>query len=77
MPCGFAPLVPQSGELEMVQHILVDTDVLIDAGRAVEVAIVQLETAAQNSTLAVSIITQMNLLSAVVIEQNCRLWSVF
>lgn len=46
----------------MVQRILLDTDVLIDAGRAVEVAIVQLETAAQKSTLAVSIITQMELL---------------
>lgn len=45
----------------MVQHILVDTDVLIDAGRAVEVAVVQLETAAQKSTLAISIITQMEL----------------
>lgn len=45
----------------MVQHILVDTDVLIDAGRAVEAAVVQLETAAQKSTLAVSIITQMEL----------------
>jgi hypothetical protein len=45
----------------MVQRILVDTDVLIDAGRAVEVAIVQLETAAQKSNLAVSIITQMEL----------------
>jgi len=46
----------------MVQRILVDTDVLIDAGRAVEVAVVQLESAAQKSTLAVSIITQMELL---------------
>lgn len=45
-----------------MQRTLIDTDVLIDAGRAVEVAIVQLETAAQNSTLAVSIITQMELL---------------
>ncbi len=54
--------MPQSGEVEMVQRILVDTDVLIDAGRAVEVAIVQLESAAQKSTLAVSIITQMELL---------------
>jgi predicted nucleic acid-binding protein len=43
-------------------RILVDTDVLIDTGRAVEVAIAQLETAAQNSTLAVSIITQMKLI---------------
>lgn len=40
---------------------MVDTDVLIDAGRAVEVAVVQLETAAQKSTLAISIITQMEL----------------
>jgi predicted nucleic acid-binding protein len=54
--------VPLSGEVEMVQRILVDTDVLIDAGRAVEVAVVQLESAAQKSTLAVSIITQMELL---------------
>ena len=45
----------------MVQQILVDTDVLIDTGRAVEVTVVQLETAAQNSTLAVSIITQIKL----------------
>lgn len=45
----------------MVQHILVDTDVLIDAGRAVEVAVVQLETAAQKSTLAASTITQVEL----------------
>lgn len=41
---------------------LVDTDVLIDAGRAVEVAVAQLEMAAQTSTLAVSAITQMELI---------------
>lgn len=46
----------------MVQRSLVDTDVLIDAGRAVEVAITQLETADESSTLAVSIITQMELI---------------
>jgi len=40
---------PQNdGEVEIMQRILVDTDVLIDAGRAVEVAIVQLEVAAEN-----------------------------
>ena len=40
----------------MVQRILVDTDVLIDAGHAVEIAVAQLETAAQNSISAVSTI---------------------
>lgn len=39
-----------------------DTDVLIDAGRAVDVAITQLETATESSRLAVSIITQMELI---------------
>ena len=46
----------------MVQHILVDTDVLIDAGRAVEVAVTQLQIASQNSTLVISTITQMELI---------------
>ena len=46
----------------MVQLTLVDTDVLIDTGRAVEVAVTQLETTSQNSTLAISIITQMELI---------------
>lgn len=46
----------------MVQRILVDTDILIDAGRAVQSAITQLETAAESSTLAVSTITQMELI---------------
>lgn len=46
----------------MVQLILVDTDVLIDAGRAVEVAVTQLEIASQNSTLVISTITQMELI---------------
>ena len=49
-------------ELKWKERSLVDTDVLIDAGRAVEVAIIQLETAAKNSTLAVSMITQMELI---------------
>ncbi len=37
----------------MVHLILVDTDVLIDAGRAVEVAVSQLQAASQNSTLVI------------------------
>lgn len=45
-----------------MQRILVDTDVLIDAGRAVQSAITQLETASESSTLAVSTITQMELI---------------
>jgi predicted nucleic acid-binding protein len=46
----------------MKQRILVDTDVLIDAGRSVEVAVNCLEDAAQASALAISIITQMELI---------------
>lgn len=46
----------------MVQRILVDTDILIDAGRAVDTAVTRLETEAQTSTLAISIITQMELI---------------
>ena len=34
----------------MVHRILVDTDILIDAGRVVEVAVTQLETTAQTLT---------------------------
>lgn len=46
----------------MQEHILVDTDILIDAGRAVQSAITQLEIASESSTLAVSTITQMELI---------------
>lgn len=46
----------------MEPKILVDTDVLIDAGRAVEVAVNCLEDAAQASTLVISVITQMELI---------------
>lgn len=46
----------------MSERILVDTDVLIDAGRAVEVAVNQLAAASQTSTLAISTITQMELI---------------
>jgi len=56
---------------------ILDTDVLIDAGRAVEVAIVQLEVAAESSTLAVSTITQMDSLSGAAIEQITDFWSGF
>ena len=46
----------------MAQRILVDTDVLINAVRAVKVAVNCLENAAQASTLAISAITQMELI---------------
>lgn len=46
----------------MSERILIDTDILIDAGRGVETAIVQLENADQTSTLAISTVTQMELI---------------
>ncbi len=44
------------------RQMLVDTDILIDAGRGVDTAIVQLRDAAQTSVLVVSSITQMELM---------------
>jgi len=40
----------------------VDTDILIDVGRREEIAIARLEAEAQTSTLAISVITQMEML---------------
>lgn len=40
--------------MKMIHPILMDTDILIDAGRAVEVAITQLETTAQTLTNSVA-----------------------
>ncbi len=45
----------------MVNRILFDTDVLIDAGRGIDIAVNQLAEAARTSTLAISTITQMEL----------------
>ncbi len=39
-----------------------DTDILIDVGRREEIAIARLEAEAQTSTLAISVITQMEML---------------
>lgn len=61
-PNGFALFAPINGTVEVSERILVDTDVLIDAGRGVETAVTQLEIAAQTSTLAISTITQMELI---------------
>ena len=46
----------------MAQLILIDTDILIDAGRKVGEAIVCLERVEQQATLGVSTITQMELI---------------
>jgi predicted nucleic acid-binding protein len=45
----------------MNQQLLVDTDILIDVARGIPAAINCLESKAQNSTLAISVITQMEL----------------
>ena len=41
---------------------LIDTDILIDAGRGVGEAVLYLQTAEQQTSLAVSVITQMELI---------------
>lgn len=46
----------------MVQRVLFDTDVLIDAGRNVDDAVSCLQGVEQNSILGISIITQMELM---------------
>ena len=46
----------------MVQYLLVDTDILIDVGRGINVAINRLQSEAKNSTLAISTITEMELI---------------
>ena len=51
----------RSGETKIVHRILVDTDILIDVGRSVEVALLKLEMLAP-ANLAVSVITQMELM---------------
>jgi predicted nucleic acid-binding protein len=51
-----------SGEVDVAQLILVDTDILIDAGRKVTEAVDSLEHMEQQATLGVSVITQMELI---------------
>ena len=46
----------------MNPEILIDTDVLIDAGRGVSNAVAQLETLEKQHTLCVSIITRLELI---------------
>jgi predicted nucleic acid-binding protein len=51
-----------SGEVDVAQLILVDTDILIDAGRKVAAAVDYLEHMEQQATLGISVITQMELM---------------
>ncbi|RME10552.1 MAG: type II toxin-antitoxin system VapC family toxin [Ardenticatenia bacterium] len=46
----------------MANLILVDTDILIDAGRGLQEAIETLQTLEQKARLAISVVTQMELL---------------
>jgi predicted nucleic acid-binding protein len=51
-----------SGEVDVAQLILVDTDILIDTGRKGTEAVDYLEHMEQQTTLGVSVITQMELM---------------
>jgi hypothetical protein len=51
-----------SGEVDVPQLILVDTDILIDAGRKGTEAVDYLEHMEQQATLGLSVITQMELM---------------
>ena len=46
----------------MKQKLLIDTDTLIDVSRGIPIAINRLQSEAENSTLAISSITQMELI---------------
>ena len=46
----------------MKQKLLVDTDILIDVSRGIPIAINRLQSEVNNSTLAISTITQMELI---------------
>lgn len=46
----------------MKQNLLVDTDILIDVSRGIPIAINRLQSEANNSTLTISSVTQMELI---------------
>ncbi len=46
----------------MKQQLLIDTDILIDVSRGIKIAIARLKLEANNSTLAINAITQMELI---------------
>jgi predicted nucleic acid-binding protein len=49
------------GKSAMTNLVIVDTDVLIDAGRGINEAVTCLEQIQQQSSLAISVITQLEL----------------
>jgi predicted nucleic acid-binding protein len=51
-----------SGEANMDNFTLIDTDILIDVGRKIEIAVNRLEVEEQIATLGISIVTQMELI---------------
>ncbi len=57
----------------MREYLLVDTDVLIDFNRQVELAINRLDEESKSSTLAISTITQMELLVGCYNSSDLRL----
>ncbi len=54
--------VRKSGQSKIMQIVIVDTDILIDAGLKIDKAINYLQRLEQENTLGVSVITQMELI---------------
>jgi hypothetical protein len=52
----------KSGGGDMVQQILVDTDILIDVGRGVQIAVNRLQSETKTSSPAIGVITKMELM---------------
>lgn len=46
----------------MIERILIDTDILIDAGRNINTAIEKIKELSKNKTVCISVITQMEML---------------
>jgi predicted nucleic acid-binding protein len=59
---GFAAPENQNGASPVPEAVIVDTDILIDTGRDVEDAVKSLETLGQTNRLALSVVTQMELI---------------
>jgi predicted nucleic acid-binding protein len=59
---GFVTFANGSGEVDVTQLILVDTDIVIDAGRKVTEAIDCLQHIEQRAMLSVSVITEMEVM---------------
>ena len=59
---GCVMFVRKSGQSKIMQFVIVDTDILIDAGLKIDKAINYLQRLEQENTLGVSVITQMELI---------------